>query len=462
VPVGQHGATYPRHNWLPAVIPADARRFRVADEKLATTLAQAGAELVDAEPDVEIASGPTLEGGAPYAVVSLDHLPREGGSRLLRAVRRSLGSFRVQARARAFRPVVRRCGYPITSIVLWEWEQVVRLAGERQSGRRLRLAERLPLGALVVGSRRGNPPTVLDDVLREVSGKLGSPVRPGWPLVRQSGLVTIADQAVVRVAIGPATRELRLLRTGLETLRRAAPSGIVSDRVPWILDAGRTGLAEWTVERRLPGSEPPGELADRLLLDCVDFLVALYGSDPGERDAPLATHAEVIGAVCDPRDSEAVGRVGRDLDELLADLPRGFAHGDFWMQNLLTEGGRLVGVVDWHGAGPGRLPLLDLLHLRLSEIFQRTHRYLGTTLVEHLLPWARSGGDDVARTYCRRIGIEPSSELLESLVVAYWLTRTARELEMYADRLERPVWMRHNVTLVAKAIATGPPIPQRP
>jgi aminoglycoside phosphotransferase (APT) family kinase protein len=462
VSVGQREAIYPRHNWLPAVIPADARRFRVADERLAATLAQAGAELVAAEPDIEIAPARKLEGRAPYAIVSLNQLPREGGPRLLRAVRRSLGSFRVQALARALRLVVRRRGYPITSIVVWEWEQVVRLSGENQGRRHLRVAERLPLSALVVGSRRGKPPTVLDNVLREVSGNLGSPIRPGWPLVRQGGLVVIADQAVVRVAIGPAGRELRLLRTALEALRRTGPPSVVSDRVPWILDAGRTGLAEWTVERRLPGSEPPERLTDHLLADCVDFLVALHGAGAGQASTPLAEHAAVIAAVCDPRDSDAVARAGRDLDESLDDVSRGFAHGDFWMQNLLTEGGRLVGVVDWHGAGPGRLPLLDLLHLRLSEIFQRTRRYLGTTLVEHLLPWARSGGDDVARSYCQRIGIEPSSDLLESLVIAYWLTRTARELEMYADRVERPVWMRHNVTLVARTIADRPPVSRRP
>ena len=35
---------------------------------------------------------------------------------------------------------------------------------------------------------------------------------------------------------------------------------------------------------------------------------------------------------------------------------------------------------------------------------------------------------------------------------AYWLTRTARELELYADRVERPVWMHRNVEVVIPAL----------
>jgi aminoglycoside phosphotransferase (APT) family kinase protein len=244
-----------------------------------------------------------------------------------------------------------------------------------------------------------------------------------------------------------------LLRSALAALRTASPPPIVSDRVPWLLASGSHGLAQWTAERRLAGAEPSRPLTEALLDECVEFLAGLHGAGRDGTHTSLLERVETIASVCAADDAAGVQRVGERVESTLADVPRGFVHGDFWIQNLLTDGGHLTGVVDWHGAEAAGLPLIDLFHLRLSEVFERTRKYLGTVLVEQLLPWARAGGDDVARTYCRRVGIAPTAGLLEALVVAYWITRTARELELYADRVERPVWMRHNVTLVARAIA---------
>ena len=444
---------YPRHNWLAAAIPADARRFRVSDPKLASTLLDAGAEIVESDADVEIASPQGLEGAAPYAVVPLEHVPTEGGSRAARVWKRSSGSARVRLRARGVRAAVKRLGYSETAVLLWEWEQFVRVPG-LPAPQPLTIAERMPLGALVVGSRRGTPPSVLDDVVAAARRAAGEALNPSWPLVRQGGLVVIADGGVLRIALGPARREMYLLREALDALRGASPAEVVAGRVPWMLDGGEAGLAEWTLERRLPGSEPPAELTEELLSDCVDFLAALFTAGNGSRTGPsLPQRAKIIAEACDRRGAETLERVARRLEEDLAAVPRGFVHGDFWIRNLLVEEGRLVGVVDWHGAAPGGLPLLDLFHLRLSSVFERTRQYLGTALVEHLVPWARAGGDEVARSYCAQIGLDPTAELLESLVVGYWLTRTARELEMYADRRQRPVWMRHNVAEVVDWLA---------
>jgi hypothetical protein len=44
------------HSWLPLIVPAGARRMRVADPALAATLAAAGAELVDDGAELEIAA----------------------------------------------------------------------------------------------------------------------------------------------------------------------------------------------------------------------------------------------------------------------------------------------------------------------------------------------------------------------------------------------------------------------
>jgi aminoglycoside phosphotransferase (APT) family kinase protein len=263
----------------------------------------------------------------------------------------------------------------------------------------------------------------------------------------------IGTDSVVRIAFGPATREIALLRSGLAALEASSPSPVVASRIPWLRGAGTVGIAEWSLEKRLPGTPPPLNLSDPLLAECVEFLAELYlaGTD-SEPDVLLAEQADVIAQTCDSASALAVERLAARLDEELAGVRRGFGHGDFWTRNLLTTERGLSGVVDWHAGGPGRLPLIDLFHLRLSTVFQRRRQYLGRALVEHLLPWAKAGGDDIARDYCRRIGLEIDATRLEALVGAYWITRTARELELYADRVERPLWMRHNVRAVIPAL----------
>jgi aminoglycoside phosphotransferase (APT) family kinase protein len=448
------GGAYPRHNWLPAVLPAKARRFRVADAKLASTILSAGGELVEDTPDVEIAPVEELQGDAGTAIVPMDIVLPEGGSRPLRAARRSIGFARVRLGTIAGRRGVRRRGYETIRVVPWEWEQAARLPGGRRPSHARSLPEWMPLGMLVVGTHGRPEPTLLDQALAAASQARGSSLEAGWPLVRQGGLVAIGDDSVVRVAVGPATRELQLLRTALEPLESMSPPPVVAERIPWLRGAGVVGLAEWSLERRLPGSAPPLELPEPLLAECVEFLAELHLVGRGnEPDALLAERAEVIAATSRTGVAETVMRLGSRLDEELADVPRGYGHGDFWTRNLLTDEQGLTGVVDWHGGGGGRLPLIDLFHLRLSMVFQRRRQYLGDALVEHLLPWARAGGDEVARDYCRRIGLEITPGRLEALAGAYWITRTARELELYADRVERPLWMRHNVEAVVPALA---------
>ena len=76
------------HSWLPAVVPASARRFRVHDADLARTLEDAGAELVEAGADVEIATAAGDVGLAPFAVVTLGAEPRPERALPVRAATR--------------------------------------------------------------------------------------------------------------------------------------------------------------------------------------------------------------------------------------------------------------------------------------------------------------------------------------------------------------------------------------
>jgi aminoglycoside phosphotransferase (APT) family kinase protein len=225
-----------------------------------------------------------------------------------------------------------------------------------------------------------------------------------------------------------------------------------------MLAMGRLGLGDWSAEERLPGSTAGHELAPELLSDCIDFLVALHGVERGEPGAPLAESAKVLAASCATSEHrDAVLELGHTLDAELSGLPRGWGHGDFWTRNLLVTGNRLRAVIDWDSSSPGRLPLLDLLHLRLSAHREKTREYLGAALVRHQLPWAEAGGDEVVDEYCRRVGIEVDGRLLKSIVFAYWLDRVAFELGMSPDRAERPVWMRNNVEVVLDSLAEHAP-----
>src|SRR5207302_3302596 len=139
-------------------------------------------------------------------------------------------------------------------------------------------------------------------------------------------------------------------------------------------------------------------------------------------------------------------RVGGGRRRGLASAPRGFGHGDFWSENLLVDGERLTGIVDWDYGGGGRLPALDLLHLLVNEERRRRRIGIGRAMVDEL--FADSVDADM-RDYCARLDVDPG--LLGDLGLAYWLDYVARQLELYADRAARPVWMRENVTAVLGA-----------
>jgi len=436
------------------VIPADARTFRVADPALAATLLDAGGHLTDTSPDVEIVSPDDVSGDAAHVIAVIDAGQQEGGGRFLRAARRLLGSLRARLSAARARRVVRSHGYGTTSVVLWDVDQVVYIRRAWPASSRRPLAEHLPQRALVVGSHSPGAPSVLEAVAQEVQRHTGVALHYGLPLARVGLTLAISDGHVVRIAIGPGRRKIELQRAALERLAAAKPPSLLVNRVPWTQASGRVGLADWSVERRLPGTTASPALAPQLVRDCTDFLVALHGATGSDSmRAPVTQDAEIVAGVCGPEHHDGVIDLGRELDSRLAELPRGFGHGDFWTRNLLVIDDRLAGVIDWDAAGPDRLPVLDLLHLCLSARRERTREYLGAALVRYMLPWARSGGDETVRTYCSRIGIDIGGTVLEDLVLAYWLNRVAFELSLFADRIERPLWMENNVQLVLETLA---------
>jgi aminoglycoside phosphotransferase (APT) family kinase protein len=443
-----------RHGWLVAVLPSGARRFRVRDPGLAQSLIAAGAKLVEESPDVEIARSCALAGDAPVAIIALQSLEPASSSRIVRGAQRLVRSGAIRLRSAAARRALRRHGYGVRRLIAWERTEPLREGGANPR-RRVPLAHRFPLNTVVFGCRGDLPTSMLETAL-VAAGRGGPRTAEHAPVVGSSGVIVVMlGSAVLRVAIGPARERLDAHGHALRTLLDARPDPAVAARVPASLQRGETGLAIWWLEQRLAGETPRPPLAERLLEDCLDFLVALHGA--GRRTAaaplPLSRSAHVVAAECPAETRRALDEIAARLDRELAALPRGFAHGDFWSGNVLAEDGRLRGVVDWSAAGPGRLPLLDLLHLQISAVRERSGLRLGPALLRYAAD--QLPGDDVISAYCERLGLTLAGRELRGLLAAYWLEALARELldnGRGPQQLVDATWLDENVDLVLNAL----------
>ncbi len=433
--------------WLAVVVPAEARRFRVADRDLAACLADAGAELADAGAEVEIVrAAEALRGEAPLAVVVVETLRRESRPLLVRALGRFVRSLETRLRAAQAQRALRGRGYENVSVLPWGLRERTRLPGLQTPSRSLK--EVLPERALAIGRRGPTAPTVLETVLAAAERDVGFELRPRWASVRAGVVLLAVDGAVLRVAIGPDSLQITTQLAALEALAGVDLPGRVAQRVPWPLAHGHTGLAAWSLERLLPGASPPRVTTPALLEDCLDFLVSLARiRDAAESAASLVEQAEIVAEVCRPDSAGVARKLARDLERTLAAVPRGFGHGDFFHGNLLAEGDRLSGVLDWDAGGPGRLPLLDLCHLQLTRVDYGGDEQWGRAVLDRLLPSARDGGDDAVRRYCHRTGLEPDPKLLEALVLAYWLGYASYQLRAHEVRRSQPAWIEGNVEL---------------
>jgi hypothetical protein len=447
--VPEQAETEVRHTWLPAVLPARAHRLLVSDPALAQMLVEAGAELVESGADAEIGPPSKLAGGAPLAASPIGDPNPDARSRGGRVAGRAGSTARVRVKAARAQRGLRRLGYPETEILAWDLGHRLAL-GERA---RRALAERLPRRAVVIGRRGDRSSTLLEAAVEDAASAVGRPLGLEWASTR-AGLTTVAlDGGLLRVAVGRSRGQLERQAAAHATLREASLPEKASELIGWVEAQGRTGLADWSLEQRLPGGPPPPSFSDRLLAECIDFLVILHGAGAtAEPVRTLVATAETAAAFLPQTEARTVVSLGSRLESALAGLPRGFAHGDFFRGNLLVGNGALVGVIDWDAAGPGRLPLVDLLHLRHMNEHRPADLDWGPTIVEHLLPWARAGGDGPASDYCRRVGIEPTPEHLEALAAAYWLERLAYQVATYADRAERPRWIERNVVQVLNAL----------
>jgi aminoglycoside phosphotransferase (APT) family kinase protein len=311
-------------------------------------------------------------------------------------------------------------------------------------------------GPIVVAGARSPVKSLVDEACSKAERSIGRELARRSGTVLSTGTVMIeltdpsGDVYLLRLAGGPAADLLERSKRTVSALLASQPARAVRERVLAPLAHGRAGPVTWTLEERIPGGRPKA-MSSAVWDECLEFLVGLHEAEVPRppADAPASWSLEhdfrALEPHTDERGRRTLERLEAELDWRLADVPRGWAHGDFWPANLLVYGGRLRAVVDWDSATAPAPPLLDLMHVLLLSN-RRTRRLAhGARSLRVLWPLAQAGGDARMRRYCEATGTPRSASTLEGLALAYWVSRVGRDLRTYQNRPSRAAWMDANL-----------------
>ncbi len=121
-------------------------------------------------------------------------------------------------------------------------------------------------------------------------------------------------------------------------------------------------------------------------------------------------------------------------------MPLVRTHGDFWPGNILVSNdGRLTGVLDWDSSVDGGWPLVDLLHFIAFQNKWQARWFFGRVVTRQLTPLRLSRLErELAATYLSALSIR--EELWPGLVAIYWLTQASRCSGPFGEG-----WTRRNV-----------------
>jgi hypothetical protein len=363
----------PRHGWVWTILPSDCRRAEVHGEPaLAAIPRDAGVPDVslgdlraDARVDAILLAGghhrfdalrtlaTRLDSGGIIAVTVGSGGRTPAGSRPRRVVRGVADALTAERCGRVLERQLRHAGLRTIRIATGPRWRAHALAWPR--GRRV-----LPADAVVAASAGERRPSVLELAIAEARSALDEPPEVRATSVRGSGALLVElsvrddpNPKLLRVAAGPAATLLEAALRNLATIGGAAPPAVMQ-RLPPLLATGDVGLARYALEPELPG-RAPRHLDARLWTDCLDFLVALRatpGTGTGSPVERLLADARLVSEHVGGVDRAALHRLGDLVRERLAELRPGWAHGDFWVGNLLVRQGQLAAVLDWDAADP--------------------------------------------------------------------------------------------------------------
>jgi O-antigen/teichoic acid export membrane protein len=287
-------------------------------------------------------------------------------------------------------------------------------------------------------------------------------------------------RAVVKLARGPmGAYELRTQRLVLDQFASDPRLDDLQPLLPRVLAFRDAAEGAMSVETFRPGVnladllERLPDQAEELTTEALASIALLHrrtGMSTIVDDAhlqswvgePLATLTEICQRM-EPRLSPAVDHVGQVLCSALAHrkVLVSWTHGDFTPNNIQLHGtdGPVTGIVDWGGARPGQLSLLDgyLLSLSVSRIVEA--RELGAIVRRRL----RAGGlllreRRPLRTVYHAAGAVTSAcdQLDErAAILLTWLHHAADMWRKCSAYREHRIWWAANIAPVLRVVITS-------
>jgi aminoglycoside phosphotransferase len=215
--------------------------------------------------------------------------------------------------------------------------------------------------------------------------------------------------------------------------------------VPTLIGRGQTNGASWTVETTLPGKRP-----SRLSPQLAKQVVALCAQFPRSSGPPRAVVSHIAAIARHmPQRVEELTVISEKVADALSFLPGVLCHGDLWTSNLLVQGDRLSGLVDWDSWHEDGVPGTDPLNLVAVQMQVAARREIGEIWLER--PWRSSSFTDVMTGYWEAFGVRPTPEALDALGLAWWAARMAAILSRNPNVLAVDGWARQNIDRVVSA-----------
>lgn len=450
-----------RHAWFLAALPASARTVRVLGEPgLAEAVAACGHQLAGAsEPADAVLAATSVEDSESVLAGPLDALTaiaidasvtprrRPAWRRVLELLRSPLRY--LVARRRAGRALGRmESAGPAECLLMSDRSRTIYGLGTGLWRRGLP-----PVAAVVRSTAR---PSILEETIAEAGVALDRDFALEGITVRETGKMVAelrdgrGSGYVLRLAAGRSADYVEQAILALTALSSPQSPSALRDHVPELLLDGTVGGARFQIEPRV-GGDHPRRLGPELWDDCMEFLVELHNfqrTAPTAREAleaSLLPHVELLAEIAGEPAGGALRGLSTKLAERLDGIRLGWGHGDFWRENLFVNGQRLGWVIDWDAATPQSFPLHDLWDI--LTISRRRGRAWGAGLrcTQVLWPLLREGEEPRTSAYRQATGVPAGRETLGALALAYWITRTTREIEEAPKRCWHRGWIQRNL-----------------
>ena len=315
-------------------------------------------------------------------------------------------------------------------------------------------------------------PATMAALTDEISERMGEEIRVVDQRVSMTGCQTVWVEGqrpyLVKLALrDDAGPRLENNATALAAVTGITANDVVLSRIiPQILHTGRFRGQVYSIETTLPGRNATEYLASRRTRSDLGFLglrflrrlQTLSRSDTvldletwNQRFQPML---DAVGAFVKHHDSAGVyDSIARRVRDPLLDqtVPLVFAHGNFWIGNLLFEPDLgLSGVIDWDSAVEGGLPFVDLLYflVRTDSLIQNT------SLGEAVSKWIAADlkplvGHPLVEAYRQEFAIPRA--WLRPLFYVCWIQHIHSHVRYGTPALQRPAWLSRNVVNVLSA-----------